>query len=426
MGFPVIVAGGGPAGAFYAAQLAAAGRRVTLVDEHLAWEKPCGGGLTDKALRRYPFLAESAESHNAVSECELISPQGRTLLLRLDRTVAIFSRKVLNGILLERARRAGVALVQERIAGLESDRQSWRVRLSSGCRLRAQAVVVATGARNPLRAAVPSPLGDEDWMATAGYYLPLERLPWPRQRMAIRFLPNLEGYIWSFPRGDHASVGICGKLGSEPTRTLRQRLEAALDAWGVDWRTDAAFYAHLLPAPDPKRLRAAEFAGAAPHPWALVGDAAGLVDPITGEGLYYALRSAELLAQTGFENYSAAVQAELVPELAAAGAIVRRFYFGRFCGASVLERMTQFGQRSARFRELLCDLFSGAQGYLGLRERLWRQLAPALLQMALPSTGAGPGVAAPVNDALRRLPGLDVRPGWGPPEPQPGPRVGTH
>lgn len=384
MGFPVMVAGGGPAGAFCAAQLAAAGRRVTLVDEHLAWEKPCGGGLTDKALRRYPFLAAAAESHNVVSECELISPQGRTLLLRLDRTVAIFSRKILNGLLLERARRAGVALVQERIAGLESDRQSWRVRLSNGCSLRAQAVVVATGARNPLRTAVPPPLGDEDWMATAGYYLPLDRLPWPRQRMAIRFLPNLEGYIWSFPRGDHASVGICGKLGAEPTRALRQRLESALDAWGIEWRQDAAFYAHLLPAPGPARLRAAEFAGAAPHPWALVGDAAGLVDPITGEGLYYALRSAELLAEKGFANYSAAVQAELVPELAAAGGIVQRFYFGRFCGASVLERMTQFGQRSPRFRQLLCDLFSGAQGYLGLRERLWRQLAPSLLQMALP------------------------------------------
>lgn len=384
MTFPVLVAGGGPAGAFCAAQLAAAGRRVTLVDEHLAWEKPCGGGLTAKALRRYPFLAASAESHNAVSECELISPQGRTLLLQLDRTVAIFARKVLNSLLLERARRAGVTLVQERMAGLESDRQSWRVRLSGGSNLRAQAVVVATGARTAMQGSLPSPLGEEDWMATAGYYLPLDGLPWPRQRMAIRFLPALAGYIWSFPRGDHASVGICGQLGAAPTRALRQRLEAALDAWGIDWRSAGQFYAHLLPAPAPGRLRAATFSGGAPHPWALVGDAAGLVDPITGEGLYYALRSAELLAETGFENYSAAVQEELVPELAAAGALVQRFYFGRFCGASVLERMTQFGQRSPRFRQLLCDLFSGAQGYLGLRERLWRQLAPSLVQMAVP------------------------------------------
>ncbi|MGH9412829.1 MAG: FAD-dependent oxidoreductase [Terriglobales bacterium] len=387
MPLPVVVAGGGPAGAFCAAQLAAAGRKVTLVDEHLAWEKPCGGGLTAKALRRYPFLAASTELHNPVSECELISPQGRTLLLRLDQTVAIFSRKVLNGLLLERARRAGAVLVEERIVALESDRRSWRVRLRDGAVLRAQAVVMATGARNSMRAALPCPLGDGDWMATAGYYLPLERLPWPRQRMAIRFLPHFEGYIWSFPRGDHASVGICGKLGGEPTHSLRHRLERMLDAWGVDWRRGASFYAHLLPSPAPERMRAAAFAGVSPHPWALVGDAAGLVDPITGEGLYYSLRSAELVAEAGFDGYNAALQAELIPELAAAGAIVHRFYFGRFCGAAVLERMTQFGQRSPRFRQLLCDLFSGAQGYLSLRERLWRQLGPSLLQMALPRVG---------------------------------------
>ncbi|MGH9475710.1 MAG: FAD-dependent oxidoreductase [Terriglobales bacterium] len=381
---PVLVVGGGPAGSFCAAQLAAAGRPVVLVDEHMAWEKPCGGGLTDKALRRYPFLAASAEQHNRVSECELISPRGRRLLLRLDRTVVIFSRQTLNGLLLQRARRAGAVLLQQRVVALTGERSGWRVRLSGGALLHAQAVVVATGARNPFRSQLPSPLGEQDWMATAGYYVPLEGLPWPRERMAIRFLPDLEGYIWSFPRGDHASIGICGKLGANSTRELRRRLEAELDRWGIAWRSGAQFYAHLLPAPAPARLREAAFAGSAPHPWALIGDAAGLVDPITGEGLYYSLRSAELLAGEGFGGYNAALHAEVLPELAAAGEIVQRFYLGRFLGAAVLERMTQFGQRSPRFRQLLCDLVSGAQSYLGLRSRLWRQLAPALVQMALP------------------------------------------
>lgn len=381
---PVLVLGGGPAGAFCAAQWATAGTPTVLVDEHLAWEKPCGGGLTDKALRRFPFLAAAATQYNPVSECELTSPRGRRLLLRLDRTVAIYSRRNLNAILLERARRAGAAVLQERVVALAHDRRGWRARLSRGTELRGQAVVIATGARNPFRAHLASPLAESDWMATAGYYIPLDRLPWPRTRMAIRFLPDLEGYIWSFPRGDHASIGICGKLGAAPTRSLRQRLEAELDLWGIAWRDGAAFYAHLLPAPAPARLRNAAFAGATPHPWALIGDAAGLVDPITGEGLYYALRSAELLAERGFSGYQAALAAELVPELAAAGAITQRFYRGRFLGASVLERMTQFGQRSPRFRQLLCDLFSGAQGYLNLRTRLWRQLAPSLFEIAVP------------------------------------------
>jgi len=387
---PLAVIGGGPAGAFCAAELAAAGHAVVLVDEKLAWEKPCGGGITDKALRHFPFLRDAAYPHNPVAECELTSPAGRSVVLLLDRSVAIFSRRTLNALLLDRAGRAGAAIVHDRVVGLGVEGGAWRLKLRNAPPLAARAVVVAAGARNPFRA-LPAPLGPAEWMATAGYYLPLDRLPWPAQRMAVRFLPGLEGYLWSFPRGDHASVGICGALGSPPTAELRHRLEQALDQWGIAWR-GAPFYSHLLPAPTGASLRRARFAGPSPLPWALIGDAAGLVDPITGEGLFYALRSAELLAQAWAPSgtspaaapaaYLELLRRELLPELLAATAIAPRFYHGRFLGHSVLERMVLFTQRSPRFRQLMCDLFSGAQCYLGLRARLYRQLLPTLWQLA--------------------------------------------
>jgi len=93
-----------------AAGLAQAGRKVVLFDEKLAWEKPCGGGLTDKALRQYPFLRTLEVQRNFVTECELTSPRGRRLLLQLDRQVTIFSRRDLNALLLERARAAGAEI----------------------------------------------------------------------------------------------------------------------------------------------------------------------------------------------------------------------------------------------------------------------------------------------------------------------------
>lgn len=55
----VAIVGGGPAGATAAEMLARGGAKVLLIDEKLAWEKPCGGGLTYKALERYPFLCET-------------------------------------------------------------------------------------------------------------------------------------------------------------------------------------------------------------------------------------------------------------------------------------------------------------------------------------------------------------------------------
>ncbi len=94
----------------------------------------------------------------------------------------------------------------------------------------------------------------------------------------IQFLPDLEGYIWVFPRCGHLSVGICGK--GEPAALLRKRLEAYMAGRGISWK-GAAFYSHLLPSLDTKSWKENRVAG---DGWMAVGDAAGLVDPITGEG----------------------------------------------------------------------------------------------------------------------------------------------
>jgi len=113
---PIAIVGGGPAGALAGALLAAGGRDVLLFDEKLAWEKPCGGGLTHKALQQYPFLADAGSESNPVEHCELISPSGQRIRFHMQYPVAIFSRLALNGLLLERARRSGVELHQERNA----------------------------------------------------------------------------------------------------------------------------------------------------------------------------------------------------------------------------------------------------------------------------------------------------------------------
>ena len=119
--------------------------------------------------------------------------------------------------------------------------------------------------------------------------------------------------------------------------------------------------------------------------WALVGDAAGLVDPITGEGLYYALRSAELLAKAIIAGnplaYRQSVRLELLPELQNAARYAQRFYGGNFLGGKVLDRMVQFTAASRRVRRLMCDVFSGAQGYVGLRRRAYHTFLCALPEL---------------------------------------------
>src|SRR5215471_14125160 len=104
----VAILGGGPAGAFAAEQLASAGLRVTLFDEKLAWEKPCGGGLTFKAYNQYPFLIDNPTPKRFVTETTLAAPGAGQVRLKLDDPLLIYSRLELNRLLLERAGRSGV------------------------------------------------------------------------------------------------------------------------------------------------------------------------------------------------------------------------------------------------------------------------------------------------------------------------------
>src|SRR5580658_9232959 len=109
------VLGGGPSGAFAAERLASAGVETVLFDEKLAWEKPCGGGLTYKAWSQYPFLASGNTPKKTVHETILAAPAGKPVTLKLDRPLLIYSRYDLNGMLLDRAHRAGAAIEHTRV-----------------------------------------------------------------------------------------------------------------------------------------------------------------------------------------------------------------------------------------------------------------------------------------------------------------------
>jgi flavin-dependent dehydrogenase len=217
-------------------------------------------------------------------------------------------------------------------------------------------------------------------MYALGYYVASDQA-----HIDIQFLKNLEGYIWVFPRCGHLSVGICGK--GESAQALRARLEAYMDEQGIVWR-GAQFYAHMLPALESPSWRANRVAGDA---WLAVGDAGGLVDPITGEGLYYAIRSGDLASQIILDDahapaakpaaYRTLVDTDFMRDLYLGSLIARRVFTGRFLFESIPARMVQFIRRSPRFRSLMQDLFAGTQNYETLRHRLFRNLNGTLQEV---------------------------------------------
>jgi flavin-dependent dehydrogenase len=163
-------------------------------------------------------------------------------------------------------------------------------------------------------------------------------------------------------------------MSSHTSSELRSHLQTFVEKHEIPTE-GAKFFSHVLPSPQERTLADRNVIG---KNWALIGDAAAMVDPLTGEGLFYAIRSGELLgrslAEGCPEKYPAWVKAAFSAELEFAARIVRRFYRGSFLGSAVTTRMVQFMRRSPVFRQLVGDLFSGTQDYTGLKKRLWGHL----------------------------------------------------
>ncbi len=377
----VAVLGGGPAGSHTAEFLARAGVRTILLDEKLAWEKPCGGGLTYKAYEKYSYIIDNTAPKRAIHDTYISAPQAGRVKLSMERPMLIYARTDLNRLLLERAERAGAQIEKTRVLGADRTSSGWSVRTSQGS-IQADYCVLAMGARNSLRN-----LGTEftagDTMFALGYYVPGNR-----DVVDIQFLDGLEGYIWVFPRCGHLSVGICGK--GEPASALRARLEGYMREHELP-TVGSTFYAHMLPALESQGWRKNRVSG---DGWLAVGDAGGLVDPITGEGLYYALRSSEIASQVMLNEgvapadkataYHAAISQDFMEDLAFGASLARRVFLQKIpLVGRTPDAMVRLVRRSQKFQHLMQDLFAGTQPYLELKDRLTRNLGSGLQQVLM-------------------------------------------
>lgn len=368
----VAVVGAGPAGSLLAFRLAEAGLAVTVFDASHPREKPCGGGVTGKALALLPPApADDPLPANWLESCEFDSGTGELVRLRLARPVAVCARRDLDAWLLRQAVSAGARHVAERITMVDA---AGLLRSAEG-EHQFDVIVGADGAGSLVRRTFLSPVPPERLVMAAGWFAR------GTSTMKVQFTPGLDGYLWLFPRIDHVGVGICAPLASVPTRDMLTRLEnEAVRHFPALVDEEAGRYAHTIPSlsADPKSLL--EIAG--PR-WALVGDAAALADPITGEGIYYALRSAQLLAEVlvadgSTARYPQRCLDDFGRDLLKAAALRDRFYAPGFA-----RRMIAYAARSSAIRTVLAELVLGEQGYVGLKRRLLRAAPRFVWESAL-------------------------------------------
>ncbi|MGH9159959.1 MAG: geranylgeranyl reductase family protein [Vicinamibacteraceae bacterium] len=370
--FDVAVVGGGPAGAWAARELARQGARVGLFDASHPREKPCGGGVTSRALALVaPALRTRGPSAVVIEGARFEASASHAAEVALeahgqspDSFLLVYSRESFDLALVRAAVEAGATWRTERVRDVEISSDGARLVTTDGT-YRSDFLIGADGVNSLVRRRLSTPFARRQLSFTTGVFAHGVSA----SEIVIRFVPQPQGYIWSFPRPDHLALGIAAQADDTRPEPLRR----ILDEWIAEARlTDGARlkpYSWPIPSLSAADLVREPVSG--PR-WLLVGDAGGLVDPMTREGIYFALRSGELAAHAlaagdGSARYRTALAEEIYPEIARAASWKRGLFTGPFINLFVHAL-----QRSNRVRTVMSDLVAGQQPYGSLKRRLLR------------------------------------------------------
>ncbi len=358
--YDVAVVGGGPSGSTTANLLAKAGAKVIVLDRaSFPREKPCGGGVTARAYVQAPVdLTPMVEQH--INKVRFSFRLGRYFDHTYDRTMVYMTQRIkLDAFLLSKAGDAGATVRDgSMVRSVEMDRDGVRIN-ADGETIEADVIVGADGSTGIVSRSVGlKPFVDPPVAIEANFYYADGKAPREWTDLLALELGSMDGgYGWSFPKSDHFNVG-CGGFSSVGGQ-LRTHLADLRHHYELDDVVMENVRGHHLPTKDDGspivRGRAL-----------LVGDAAGLVDPMSGEGIYSAFVSGRLAADAiqGFlggkspdlHPYEAAVERELLDDMRAATILRDAYHFSPWQSYFVMSHFKPM-------REGLCQLATGERNY---------------------------------------------------------------
>jgi digeranylgeranylglycerophospholipid reductase len=286
----VAIVGGGPGGMAAARSLAAGGWSVTVFEEHPEVGTPvhCTGVLADDVIASLNLPAEAVL--NPLTTVRFVAPAGHSFDYTTATTEAVvIDRAVFDVALARRAELVGAKVIRgRRVIAIDHTAETIRVTLGDGEEVIARSLILACGAnytfQKRLGLGMPS-----TFLHSAQLELPVESLGDVEIHFGSEIAPK--GFAWAVPvrrsGGTFARIGVMAE--SDPAEFFSRMLARVRERWGVAVPDSALPRRRMLPLGSVRRTYAERVLA--------VGDAAGLVKPTTGGGIYYSVVSGELAAE---------------------------------------------------------------------------------------------------------------------------------
>lgn len=363
--YDAVVVGAGPAGSTAAYALSQAGVRVLMLDRaHFPRDKPCGGGVNLRTAALLPFDLSPVVERTVYGASFSLRLRRRFHRRYPEPLAYMTQRRHLDAFLAEVACQAGAEFHQgQQVRQIEIENGRAVVYTQSGS-YAARAVIGADGANGVVAPAAGLQTRMEMSVALEGN-IPLEEVGEHRNDLVsldLGIVPG--GYGWLFPKGDHINIGVGGWVAAGPQ--LRKILHGLCRHYGLSPTSLHQLRGHHIPLRRPG-------SPIVKGPVLLVGDAAGLADPLSGDGMYEAVYSGCLAAQTverylagnapDLSLYEALVDRYIMPDLVASHQLKRLFYLWPEPYVAML-------RYSRNFFDSFCRIVRGELSFSTFRNRL--------------------------------------------------------
>lgn len=332
----IAIIGAGPAGSTAAYLLSKVGLNVILVDKcFFPRDKLCGGLVSTKAIKLLEkIFDETEESLNqkqiinfSSNKFEFVCKKKSLAKCYTKIPTHFVERAVYDKFLLDKAVESGVKIIYgEEVKKVDLD--SNNLITSKGNTISSKYIIGSDGTNSILRKEFENKgaIDKESWQTNLGFALEIlvdkEKIPFEKDIMYLYFGYMKTGYAWIFPNNDKVVIGMGGLLKELSNNNFKTIFNSFLISLGLDKKTVDDCIKDIRGHPIP-------FGNFIENPvyknTILIGDAAGLVNPVTGEGIYYAQRSAEIAVDAILkdytnqgnlvENYTKNLNLYLMPEL---------------------------------------------------------------------------------------------------------------